>query len=117
MKPILFVLALLCVAACSVKEPSGTVVQTAQREVAAVQHSLQHLEEATPFECRGEELLAGLDAIAAQVSVFSDQLDIITAACQKEKDVLEECIASRGRIILVLVMIILFLGYLIVRKS
>ncbi len=118
MKKIFFSLfIILLLAGCAGKAPSVAIMETAQKEVAAVQKTVERLEKTTPPECKTDVFLANLEVIKTQMTVFNDQLENMNTACKTEKQVLEEKISKRNIIIGFLAVIIGLMVALWVRKK
>lgn len=101
---------------CAAKEPSQMIAQAALSEIAGVQETVRKIETQTPAECKTDVFLAHLESINRQVSGIGEQIESISAACQTEKQVLEERICARNGVIFGLGVIILVLGWLLRRR-
>ena len=117
MKQLVACICFLLLMGCSAKEPSQTIAAATLREVAAVQETVKKIEVQTPKECKTDVFMAHLEAINRQVSGIGGQIESISAACQTEKQVLEERIVARNAVIFGLGVLILVLGWLARRRS
>ena len=102
---------------CTTKEPSQALVENTRREVVAVQEMVKKIETQTPKECKTDVFLANLEAINRQVAGIGWQIESIGLSCQTEKQVLEERIGARNAVIFGLGVLILILGYFVIRKG
>ena len=102
---------------CAAKEPSQMIAKAALSEIAGVQEMVRKIETQTPAECKTDVFLAHLESINRQVSGIGGQIESISAACQTEKQVLEERIGARNAVIFGLGVLILILGYFVIRKG
>ena len=109
MKRCLICVTLLFLTGCAAKEPSQTIAASTLREVSAVQETVKKIEVQTPIECKTEVFMAHLE------SINGGQIESISAACQTEKQVLEERITARNGVIFGLGVLILVLGWLLRR--
>ena len=108
---------LVILTGCAAKEPSQTIAASTLRDVSAVQETVKKIEVQTPAECKTEVFLAHLESINRQVSGIGGQIESISAACQTEKQVLEERITARNGIIFGLGVLILVLGWLRFKRN
>ena len=104
-------------AGCAVKAPSQAIVENTQREVAAVQEAVKKIEQQTPPECKTDVFLANLEAINRQVTTIGGQIESIGLSCQTEKQVLEERITTREMVIVSLFLVIVGLGWIVLRRK
>ena len=107
----------LLLTGCAAKEPSQLIVENTQREVVAVQETVKKIEAQTPPECKTDVFLANLEAINRQVAGIGGQIESIGLSCQTEKQVLEERIVARNGVIFGLGVLVLVLGWFIIRKG
>ncbi len=56
-----FILLCLLLGACSVKEPSVAIMETAQKEVKAVQETVTRIEKQTPEACKTDAFMANFN--------------------------------------------------------
>lgn len=117
MKRCLICVTLLFLTGCAAKEPSRTIAAAVLSEVTGVQETVKKIEVQTPIECKTEVFMAHLESINRQVSGIGGQIESISAACQTEKQVLEERITARNGVIFGLGVLILVLGYFVIRKG
>ena len=104
-------------AGCAVKAPSQAIVENTQREVAAVQEAVKKIEAQTPSECKTDMFLANLEAINRQVTSIGGQIESIGLSCQTEKAVLEERITTRDMVIFGMGILVLVLGWIVLRRK
>ena len=117
MKRCLICVTLLFLTGCAAKEPSQTIAASTLRDVSAVRETVKKIEVQTPAECKSEVFMAHLESINRQVSGIGGQIESISAACQTEKQVLEERITARNGVIFGLGVLILVLGWFVIRKG
>ena len=114
-KAIVFLAFLL--AGCAAKAPSQAIVENTRREVAVVQETVKKIEAQTPPECKTDVFLANLEAINRQVTTIGGQIESIGLSCQTEKAVLEERITTREMVIVVLFLVVVVLGWIVLRRK
>ena len=115
MKILIFLAFLL--AGCAAKAPSQAIVENTRREVAVVQETVKKIEAQTPPECKTDVFLANLEAINRQVTTIGGQIESIGLSCQTEKQVLEERITTREMVIVALFLVIVGLGWIVLRRK
>ena len=116
MKTAIVFLAFL-LAGCAAKAPSEAIVENTRRDVVAVQETVKKIEAQTPPECKTDVFLANLEAINRQVTTIGGQIESIGLSCQTEKAVLEERITAREMVIVVLFLLIVGLGWIVLRRK
>lgn len=102
---------------CVAKEPSQALVENTRREVVAVQETVKRIEKQTPPECKTDVFLANLEAINRQVTTIGGQIESIGLSCQTEKQVLEERITTREMVIFGMGVLVLVLGWIVLRRK
>lgn len=104
-------------AGCAAKAPSEAIVENTRRDVVAVQETVKKIEAQTPPECKTDVFLANLEAINRQVTTIGGQIESIGLSCQTEKQVLEERITTREMVIVSLFLVIVGLGWIVLRRK
>lgn len=111
---------LLCVfllTSCASRAPSQAIVENTRKEIISVQETLKKIELQTPIECKTEVFIANLDAIKNQISSIDGRIESIGQSCRVEKEVLEERITVREMAIACLMLIIVGLGFVLIRRK
>lgn len=117
MKPIIIILFGLMLAGCAGKAPSEVIAQNAIKEIVSVQETVKKIELQTPEECKTDLFMANLESIERQITSIGGQIESIGLSCQTEKEVLEERLAVREMAITCLILIIVWLGYVLMRRK
>lgn len=117
MKQWIVCISFLFLAGCAAKAPSQAIVENTRREVAVVQETVKKIEAQTPSECKTDVFLANLEAINRQVTTIGGQIESIGLSCQTEKQVLEERITTREMVIVALFLVIVGLGWIVLRRK
>lgn len=117
MKQWLVCIGFLLLAGCAAKAPSEAIVENTRRDVVAVQETVKKIEAQTPAECKTDVFLANLEAINRQVTTIGGQIESIGLSCQTEKQVLEERITTREMVIVALFLVIVGLGWIVLRRK
>lgn len=117
MKLIILILFGLILAGCAGKAPSEALVESTRQEVSAVQKTVKKIELLTPAACKTELFMTNLESIERQISSIDGRIESIGQSCRVEKEVLEERIKVREMAIACLMLIIVGLGFVLIRRK
>lgn len=110
--PFIFVL----LVGCKAVPPSEVISNTVINELQSHTQAISLLEKQTTPECKTDAFIANLNALKSQTENMIGQVKSISQSCQVEKMVLEKKITIREIIIGILAVLLVFLGFLFIRK-
>ena len=109
-------LAFVLLTGCSNIDPSQAITENAVKGLTDIEKSVERIEKQTKEECKTDALVSNLEALKSQAKIISGQVESISMSCQTEKQVLEEKITVRDTLIGLLGLLVLLLGYRLIRK-
>lgn len=108
--------AFLFLVGCKSTPPSEVISNTVVNGLQSHTQAISLLEKQTTPECKTEAFIANLNALKSQTENMVGQVKSISQSCKVEKQVLEKSIIIRNIVIGILASLLVFLGFLFVRK-
>ncbi len=102
---------------CSKKAPSTAITESVKSDINVIEAQISDFKEDLPAECKNPSVNAKLSTIQANLKTITAKVENIDLSCKTEKEVLAQENSKLKIIISSLIVVMILLGYILIKKK
>lgn len=102
---------------CSKKQPYAEIAEQIKSDIVVVEHQIQDIEENLSTECKNTTVKANLSTIQANLKTITARVESQVLACDDKRKLLESENSKLKVIISSLIVIMILIGYILIKKK